>query len=121
MNKATLLNPEDLSPAANEGIAKPTQGQSMLNLFQDPQTIFNNKDLVEKVATAIKKLPDQERLVISLSYYEGLTLRETGESWQFTEGRIYQIRTRALAARCNFRPPFFTSCSSFTSVAFCTF
>ena len=75
---------EDLALASNEGIAKPTHGQSMPSLFQDPQTIFENKDLIEKVAAAIEKLPDQERLVVILSYYEGPTLREIGELWQLT-------------------------------------
>ncbi len=96
VNEATLLNLEDLALASNEGIAKPTQEQSMLSLFQDPQTIFENKDLIEKLSAAIEKLPDQERLVVTLSYYEGLTLREVGELWQLTEGRICQIRTRAI-------------------------
>ena len=75
---------EDLALASNEGIAKPIQGQSMPSLFQDPQTIFENKDRLEKVAAAIENLPDQERLVVTLSYYEGLTLREIGELWQLT-------------------------------------
>ena len=34
--------------------------------------------------------------MVTLSYYEGLTLREIGELWQLTEGRICQIRTRAI-------------------------
>ena len=34
--------------------------------------------------------------MVTLSYYEGLTLREVGELWQLTEGRICQIRTRAI-------------------------
>ena len=35
VNEATLLNLEDLSPASDEGIATPTQRQSMLSPFQD--------------------------------------------------------------------------------------
>ena len=72
---------EDLALASNEGIAKPTHGQSMPSLFQDPQTIFENEDRLEKIAAAIEKLPDQERLVATLSYYNGLTLREIGKLW----------------------------------------
>ena len=53
----------------------------MFNLFKNTQTIFENKDLIEKVAAAIEKLPDQERLVATLSYYNGLTLREIGKLW----------------------------------------
>ena len=42
------------------------------------------------------RLPEQEKQVLTLSYYEELTLREIGQVWGLTEGRICQIRSRAV-------------------------
>ena len=45
---------------------------------------------------AIEQLPEKERLVISLYYYERLTMREVGEILKVSESRVSQIHTRAI-------------------------
>jgi RNA polymerase sigma factor FliA len=45
---------------------------------------------------AISNLSEQERLVISLYYYEELTLKEIGEIMLISESRVSQIHTRAV-------------------------
>jgi len=50
------------------------------------------------VAGALKRLPEREMQVISLYYYEGLTLKEIGKVLGVTESRISQIHGKALAA-----------------------
>jgi RNA polymerase sigma factor for flagellar operon FliA len=47
-------------------------------------------------AHAISRLPEREKLVIALYYYENLTLREIGEVLGVTESRISQLHTKAV-------------------------
>ena len=48
------------------------------------------------VADAIARLPEREKLVIALYYYENLTLREIGEVLGVTESRVSQLHTKAV-------------------------
>ena len=50
----------------------------------------------EALAEAIQRLPERERLVVSLYYYEELTLREIGEVLGVTESRVSQLHTKAI-------------------------
>jgi RNA polymerase sigma factor for flagellar operon FliA len=49
-----------------------------------------------RLAQAIEGLGEQERVVTTFYYYEGLTLREIGRVLDLTEGRISQILHSAL-------------------------
>ena len=42
------------------------------------------------------KLPDREKTVITLYYYDELTLREIGEVLGVTESRVSQLHTKAI-------------------------
>ena len=48
------------------------------------------------LAGGIDRLPDRERLVISLYYYEGLTFKEIGKVLTVSESRVYQLHTQAV-------------------------
>ena len=48
------------------------------------------------LADAINRMPDRERLVLTLYYYEGLTLAEIGGLLGVTESRVCQIHTKAI-------------------------
>lgn len=48
------------------------------------------------VARAIQSLPEKERMVISLYYYDELTMKEIGHVLKFTESRVSQIHTKAV-------------------------
>jgi RNA polymerase sigma factor for flagellar operon FliA len=45
---------------------------------------------------AIETLPDKEKLLISLYYYEELTMKEIGQIMGYTESRISQLHTQAM-------------------------
>jgi len=61
--------------------------------------------LQETMIQAIEALPDKEKLLISLYYYEELTMKEIGEIMGYTESRVSQLHTQAmLRLRHSLRP-----------------
>jgi RNA polymerase sigma factor for flagellar operon FliA len=62
----------------------------------DPAQIMDATEMKDRVADAISRLPEREKLVVALYYYENLTLREIGEVLGVTESRISQLHTKAV-------------------------
>jgi RNA polymerase sigma factor FliA len=62
----------------------------------DPQGSLSQAEMREAVGEAIARLPEREKLVITLYYYEELTLREIGEVLGVTESRVSQLHTKAV-------------------------
>jgi RNA polymerase sigma factor FliA len=63
---------------------------------EDPVAIFETGEIKDILAGAIDKLPERERTVIALYYYEGLTLKEIGQVLGVTESRVSQLHTKAV-------------------------
>jgi len=62
----------------------------------DPQSSLSQTEMKEAIADAIARLPEREKLVVTLYYYEELTLREIGEVLGVTESRVSQLHTKAI-------------------------
>ncbi|OIV38559.1 RNA polymerase sigma factor WhiG [Mangrovactinospora gilvigrisea] len=62
----------------------------------DPEEIAEGRELRHLLAGAINTLPEREKTVVTLYYYEGLTLAEIGGVLGVTESRISQIHTKAV-------------------------
>jgi RNA polymerase sigma factor FliA len=62
----------------------------------DPQGTLSVTEQKEALAEAIQRLPEREKLVVTLYYYEELTLREIGEVLGVTESRVSQLHTKAI-------------------------
>ncbi len=62
----------------------------------DPSQAVDESELKDRVADAIARLPEREKLVVALYYYENLTLREIGEVLGVTESRVSQLHTKAV-------------------------
>jgi RNA polymerase sigma factor for flagellar operon FliA len=62
----------------------------------DPQSTLSQTEMREAIADAIARLPEREKLVVTLYYYEELTLREIGEVLGVTESRVSQLHTKAI-------------------------
>ncbi len=62
----------------------------------DPASVVDQTELRDRVADAIARLPEREKLVVALYYYENLTLREIGEVLGVTESRVSQLHTKAV-------------------------
>ncbi len=74
---------------------------SLLDTIQDPTSAdpaeeMDLADMKDSLADAIARLPEREKLVIALYYYENLTLREIGEVLSVTESRVSQLHTKAV-------------------------
>ncbi|MEZ0068617.1 RNA polymerase sigma factor for flagellar operon FliA [Streptacidiphilus sp. MAP12-20] len=62
----------------------------------DPEEVAESREVRRLLARAINTLPDREKTVVSLYYYEGLTLAEIGQVLGVTESRVSQIHTKAV-------------------------
>jgi len=76
-------------------------GKTLLEVTEDapdktPFDHFTTNETKKLIAKAINNLPEKERLVISLYYYEELTMKEIGKVLNLTESRVSQIHTKAI-------------------------
>jgi len=74
---------------------------SLIDTIEDtsgpqPAQALDATELREALGEAIARLPEREKLVITLYYYEELTLREIGEVLGVTESRVSQLHTKAI-------------------------
>ena len=75
---------------------KGLMGYLVDNDGEDPLTRTRLKEIEKAVAKAIGKLPEKEKLVISLYYWEELTMKEIGKVLGITESRVSQIHSQAV-------------------------
>jgi RNA polymerase sigma factor for flagellar operon FliA len=62
----------------------------------DPQGSLSRTEVKEAIGEAMARLPEREKLVVTLYYYEELTLREIGEVLGVTESRVSQLHSKAI-------------------------
>ena len=63
---------------------------------EDALAVLGFSEVRTVIAEAISGLPEKERLVVSMYYYDELTMKEIGEVLDYTESRISQLHTKAL-------------------------
>ena len=73
-----------------------TLGDTLPDAAAGPVATFEVKETKEILVQAINQLGDREKTVLTLYYYEGLTLAEIGEILGVTESRVCQIHTKAV-------------------------
>ena len=76
--------------------------KSIMNLLEgcktsNPLNELNLKTVKDVVAKAIEDLPERQRLVLSLYYYEDLNLKEIGRVLRVTESRVSQVHAQAIS------------------------
>ena len=69
---------------------------------KDPLSILERANMQRLLADVIRELPEKERLVLSLYYWDELTMREIGKVLGLTEGRVSQLHGQAVL-RCKAR------------------
>lgn len=73
-----------------------TVGDTITDGAHDPVELFEVDETKHLLADMINRMPDRERLVLTLYYYESLTLAEIGDVLGVTESRVCQIHTKAI-------------------------
>jgi RNA polymerase sigma factor for flagellar operon FliA len=68
----------------------------------NPGGEMEGKELRRFLALGVDKLPERERLVVALYYFEGLTFKEIGRVLGVSESRVYQLHTQAMTRLRNF-------------------
>jgi RNA polymerase sigma factor for flagellar operon FliA len=79
-----------------EGGGSATVGETISDASHDPVEAFEVDEMKQVLADLINRMPDRERLVLTLYYYEALTLSEIGAVLGVTESRVCQIHTKAI-------------------------
>jgi RNA polymerase sigma factor FliA len=98
LNKAksvSLLNIDD-STTFNRGDKKLMAGLMEDSRSNNPFSAVSYKDARDKIKEGIMSLPEKQRLVLSLYYYEDLNLKEIGQVLTVTESRVSQLHTQAI-------------------------
>lgn len=88
MNEAWNSNDENENISLMDSIESP---QSL-----NPEKIVEKEEMKRVIVEAIKDLPEKEKKVLVLYYYEDLTLKEIGQILEVTESRISQLHTKAI-------------------------
>ena len=88
---STTIGPLDRAIAAGAEPSAPDTAMS-----GSPAAVIEDKETSSIMRSEIKKLPDREKLVLSLYYDEGLTLSEIGDVIGVTESRVSQIHTKSV-------------------------
>ncbi len=96
ISRSSIAALDELWSATGEG-----DQISLLDTLEDtsgprPAEALDETELREALADAIARLPEREKLVVTLYYYEELTLREIGEVLGVTESRVSQLHTKAV-------------------------
>jgi RNA polymerase sigma factor for flagellar operon FliA len=67
-----------------------------------PAGEVEGKEIRRILAAGVDRLPERERLVVALYYFEGLTFKEIGKVLGVSESRVYQLHTQAMNRLRNF-------------------
>ena len=92
---ASLLSLETSQEGREEGSS--TIGAGLTNPRSvDPADAYELAEQKRLLADAIASLPEQERLVITLYYFEDLLLKEIGDIMGLSESRVSQLHSKAV-------------------------
>jgi len=91
----SLLSLDEVGTFAN-GDKKSLLGILEAGAATNPLVQISNSQLRDHLARAIQELPEKQRMVLSLYYYEDLNLKEIGEVLEVTESRVSQLHTQAV-------------------------
>ena len=92
--------------AALDEFVSSDSSTSMGEMLADPSGIspefaFQTEETRRGLVDAINRLPSRERLVVTLYYYEGMTLAEIGDVLGVTESQVCQIHAKTMMSLRN--------------------
>lgn len=93
---ATILRLDEFIKTKKNDTYSKTRFQSGIKGQENPADCFDREELKQVLAQTIRTLSEKEQMVVSLYYFDELTLKEIGEVLTLTESRICQIHTAIL-------------------------
>lgn len=93
-NEAQFTNLVSLDDYLEQGGGKMEAGGS--RRFEQPEQAIQKKELKKMLADALRTLTEKECSVITLYYYEDMTLKEISQVLSVSESRVSQLHTKAL-------------------------
>lgn len=88
---------DELLTRGNDSSDSATLGDTLVDeRVKDPETMVEDEQMRYILADSIAQLPEREKIVVSLYYYESLTLSEIGKVLGVTESRASQLHTKAV-------------------------
>ena len=94
INYISVVSLEDL--IFSDGDDMPLSGTIKDDKSLSPEKALEEKEQIEYLALGIENLKEKDKLVLTLYYYEGLTLKEIGNILSVSESRVCQLHSRAL-------------------------
>ena len=94
INYISIVSLEDLIFSDEDDM--PLSGTIKDNNSPSPERALEEKEQIEYLALGLENLKDKDKLVLTLYYYEGLTLKEIGNILNVSESRVCQLHSRAL-------------------------
>jgi RNA polymerase sigma factor for flagellar operon FliA len=73
-----------------------TLGDTIPDRGDGPGALLERSELRGQLAEAIEKMPEREKVVLTLYYFENLTHAQIGEVLGVTESRVSQIHTKSV-------------------------
>jgi RNA polymerase sigma factor for flagellar operon FliA len=87
---------ETLSSAGGDRGEAMSLGDTVADASPGPVASYEVEEMRQILADAINGMPEREKIVLTLYYYEGLTLAEIGQVLGVTESRVCQIHTKSV-------------------------
>lgn len=89
------------SVVALDDLIGPARGASLADTLpddraEDPVAALVDRDNRRQLVEAVERLNERDRIVVTLYYFENLTLAEIGKVLGVTESRVCQLHTRAV-------------------------
>ncbi len=96
-----LIDVRGVNMGSLEGSSPEEDGRDLLKYISDdeehwPSRLLERSELLRLLAAALDRIPEVERLVLSLYFHEELTLREISKVVKLHESRISQLKSQAI-------------------------
>jgi RNA polymerase sigma factor FliA len=94
INYISVVSLEDLIFSEDDDM--PLSGTIKDNRSPSPEGALEEKEQIEYLALGLDSVKEKDKLVLTLYYFEGLTLKEIGNILSVSESRVCQLHSRAL-------------------------
>ncbi len=95
LSSTSMLSLNDMLSIADDESLPRIETVRSPNRYQ-PEEVAERHEIRQVIVDAINELPEKEKMILVLYYYEDLTLKEIGALLEVTESRVSQLHTRAM-------------------------